>query len=104
MMSLILTTLFEMIDHANDTTSLLLFIPLTIAVIGFHIGSKNSTANGLIVGGITAFGTGMLFYTLSSSMLLIMQVGLMVTLVGLATLYFFNKNNKWGMIKWNTQT
>lgn len=94
-MSLMLVTFVDMLSKVNTETSLLLFVPIMMGVIAYHIGSRNSTANGLTMAGIVVIGTGLLFFTFdSTAMTLVMTLGGVLVILGLSSIYFLNKMRK----------
>jgi hypothetical protein len=90
-----ITTFNSMIARTHNETYVLLFIPILLGVVAYHIGSKNSTSNGLTMAGLISISCGILFYTFDPIyMQLVMTIGGVAILVGLLSQYVMNKRGK----------
>lgn len=93
--NILLTGFIEMLQNVQTKTSLIFFLPILVGVIAFHIGSKNSTSNGLTMAGVAALTLSLLFFQLDeTAMLYTGMVGTFLVIIGLSTLLFTNYSRK----------
>ena len=90
-MSLLLTSFIDMLNQVQTDTYLLSFLAIAVGIVGFHIGSKNSTSAGLISGGLVTMITSILFF--ATDTVLFTAIGTMAAIIaalGVVSIYFLN--------------
>lgn len=86
----------DMLEYTQSQTGILFLFPLMLGIIGFHIGSRNSTANGIIVGSMSVFITTLLFTTILDNeynRVMLPLTGVII-IISLGTLIYFNLQRK----------